>query len=98
MSTQILGLARALQTIHNFHNDKSGEHFGRHGNIKPDNILFFGSDNNLGKFVISDLGLTKFYKHRTASQTRSMTIGFTMSYRAPEVDIANAKMSRALDI
>jgi len=58
MSAQLLGIASAVDTIHNPPYDPDGScFFGRHGDIKPENILWFRSNKNPhGLFVLSDFG------------------------------------------
>ncbi|KAF2964221.1 hypothetical protein GQX73_g9348 [Xylaria multiplex] len=98
VSSQLLGLADALDEIHNSR-DPFGEPFGRHGDIKPDNILWFESTKEpQGIFVLSDLGLAELHDLPTTRRSSTRPIGFTTTYRPPEIDIANVKLSRSLDI
>ena len=54
---QIVGISHALQSIHQPKvNPLPGrEIMGRHGDLKPDNILYFD-----GKFKVADLGFSHF--------------------------------------
>ncbi|KAL7808601.1 kinase-like protein [Trichoderma gracile] len=72
--------------------------YGIHGDIKPDNVLYFTQDGSpLGTLKVSDLGLMKF--HRLISRTaHSKSMGFAyQTYRAPEHDL-NKVRSRKIDI
>ncbi|KAI0539655.1 hypothetical protein GGR58DRAFT_463672 [Xylaria digitata] len=100
-ATQCLGLATALKRIHGLATwqkqrrnqsqtlDVPGgegeKEYGRHGDIKPNNILWFASDGD--RLVLSDLGLTSFHSSATRSLVRHTGIGgYTWPYRAPEID------------
>lgn len=66
--------------------------YGRHGDIKPPNILFFRSRDprpgggwSLGIFKISDFGFTAF--HRLESiMVPAHAVGLSPTYKAPECD------------
>lgn len=108
---QCLGLARAVQRIHSLSTwQKKKRSFptgavydepewGRHGDIKPDNILWFKDhegDHNL--LVISDLGLTRYHTQVSRSLVRRSQIdGCTRAYRPPELDMGSA-ISQKYDI
>ncbi|RBR23778.1 uncharacterized protein FIESC28_03394 [Fusarium coffeatum] len=100
IALQCQGLARAVKRIHGLltwqleaqsslqrngmDNEKTR---GRHGDIKPNNILWFEQredDHNL--LVLSDLGLTRYHSQLTNSLV-SRIDGCTTTYRAPEVDM-----------
>ncbi|KAK1758867.1 serine/threonine protein kinase [Echria macrotheca] len=99
---QLLGLASGVDAMHCSRNEMGGRLFGRHGDIKPENILWFadkssgGSAN--GSLVLADLGFAKFKLTRTMSRKRSTTLGFTTTYRSPEFDIAGRTIPRSADI
>ncbi|CAN9091263.1 unnamed protein product [Alternaria alternata] len=71
--------------------DKKRTH-GRHGDIKPENILWFKdttrrfSTDNLGKLTISDLGSTEFHGTLSREVQASAAGGFTPTYKSPEFD------------
>ncbi|PMD33649.1 kinase-like protein, partial [Hyaloscypha variabilis F] len=78
----------------------SEERYGRHGDIKPENILWFDDmDDNTkqGLLVIADFGLASFHGRETRSKVRPETIGGTLTYAPPEVEL-HSKISRAYDI
>ncbi len=58
---------------------------GRHGDIKPENILWFERRNRL---VISDFGLSRFHSPASVSADPYDSLrGFSPTYRAPELDL-----------
>jgi len=91
VATQITGLVSALTVIHNVGPAYSpGRPYGRHGDIKSDNILCFPSPiNSLGTLVLSDFGLSSSHKQNTdkREKTGEKTVAFTPAYRPPESDI-----------
>jgi serine/threonine protein kinase len=66
--------------------------FGRHGDIKPENILFFEATGNL---QITDLGLGQFHGIKSRSQIAAK--GGSPTYIPPEI-LLNKPFSRAYDI
>lgn len=112
MSEQILGLARALQLIHYCKVDKvtsqgmspellSNPH-GRHGNLKPENILWFKDETSrhqsAGVLKIGDFGFTDFHsEHSRSGVRRSAVEGITYTYSAPEYDVTK-RVSPQFDI
>ncbi|KAI1463413.1 uncharacterized protein F4812DRAFT_446854 [Daldinia caldariorum] len=89
ISEQSLGIATALSQIHHGHQPRGTDpHFsGRHGDIKPPNILLFLERAPNKNFVwkLSDFGLGRQNRHPEKRDDRP--IGFTPTYRAPELDI-----------
>lgn len=72
---------------------------GRHGDIKPENVLWFSQDGNQfghGELKISDFGLTTFHSMLT-TKVSPQGIAVTHTYMAPEYDL-NEDLSRAFDI
>ena len=104
VTKQCSGIMAALDTIHNpkhlHHLSPEGqEGFGRHGDIKPDNILWFDSSNDpRGIFVVSDLGLAAFHRETSRSNIPNEGIPGSPGYRPPECDIKGGQISRAYDI
>ena len=73
--------------------------FGRHGDIKAENILLFTEDvdNEHGDLVIADFGLTAFHKKASRSRQKAEYITGSPSYEAPEL-MLHSNISRAYDI
>lgn len=113
--SQCLGLAKALRRIHHFStisdprngtqdlddlNSLLGEkNWGRHGDIKPENILWFEKHDEKDDYlVISDFGLTSFNTAHSRSKVAHDAItGYTGTYRPPEVDLRH-EISQRYDI
>lgn len=121
---QCLGLASGLGCIHNTDLGRTEIPFkklpwsaddrtcGRHGDIKPNNVLWFrdqdydskahingngkGEHGEHGRLRICDFGLTRF-SHPKATTTSAGVLRLTQTYRPPEYDTVK-KVSRAFDI
>lgn len=102
---QLVGLADALRLLHEYGRDSDGgKIYGKHGDIKPENILWFKPDDNgnleledvendLGTLAISDFGLSEISKSADATSVRA----WTPTYRPPEADLVG-KASQASDM
>ncbi|EFQ30168.1 protein kinase domain-containing protein [Colletotrichum graminicola M1.001] len=105
MLQQCRGIANAVKRIHGLTTWQKEERrstassteeeeslikdWGRHGDIKPSNILWFskyGEDHD--HLVVADLGLTRYHSRLTRSRVLRVD-GFTGTYRAPEVDLGD---------
>ncbi|KAK0614521.1 hypothetical protein B0T14DRAFT_499772 [Immersiella caudata] len=103
---QSLGIASGPRKIHNYRTKSNNLYlgdnriYGRHGDIKPDNILVFLNQEDpqsRGTLVITDFGLTRF----DADHTRTYfgrDIPMTPTYRPPEYDLGEGRVSRSSDI
>lgn len=115
LSRQFLGLADGLMTIHECPPDSSitadddtdevelQRTNGRHGDIKPENILWFQPHEANGDqsayestLVISDFGLTEFHRDETGL-VNPMNVAMSPTYSAPEYDVSEA-ISQSYDI
>ncbi|KPM44410.1 hypothetical protein AK830_g2100 [Neonectria ditissima] len=102
MIEQLRGLASGLTQIHNL-NRGSGKKrdeqlIGRHGDIKPENILWFrNSETGIGTLQIADFGTAELHRDNSSESSVFKLRGYSPTYRAPEVDLGNP-VSRAYDI
>jgi serine/threonine protein kinase len=69
--------------------------YGRHGDVKADNILYFERDDIL---VIADFGLGRLHTKISRSGQDPKTLERSATYRAPEFDTSEGRISRACDI
>jgi serine/threonine protein kinase len=92
----------AVSVIHNPGHLTSDKKFGRHGDIKAENILWFKSrpddPHDRGILVLSDLGLTAINSDKSRSMQPNTGLKMTPAYRPPECDIRGGTISRAFDI
>ncbi|KAJ4249059.1 hypothetical protein NW762_012391 [Fusarium torreyae] len=99
---QLSGLMGALDAIHNPTqlSKDSIKRYGRHGDIKCDNILCFEKSGTSREkiFVISDFGLSAFNRDTSRSNIPNKQIPPVPGYRPPECDIDGGTVSRAFDI
>ncbi|KAI6762335.1 hypothetical protein HG531_002888 [Fusarium graminearum] len=88
----------ALQPSHL--QSQSSQSYGRHGDIKPENILWFrnGPNTDIGVLEIADFGLTRFHNRRSRSNISPVGMGNSPTYRAPEFDMPDGLLSRSYDI
>ncbi|KAK1584940.1 kinase domain-containing protein [Colletotrichum navitas] len=110
MLQQCRGIANAVKRIHGLatwqkeerrsvasgteEEEKLVKDWGRHGDIKPSNILWFstyGEDRD--HLVVADLGLTRYHSRLTRSRVLRVD-GFTGTYRAPEIDLGDLISSK----
>jgi serine/threonine protein kinase len=93
---QMTGIAHALSLIHNFSEE---DLYGRHGDLKAENILWFPVDptgkSSVGILQIADFGLGKF--HRQDSRSMSIRAAGSPMYLPPELRL-NIPIGRAGDI
>lgn len=111
---QMQGIASALRIIHKFKReiprpqsqasktvDRGEELYGRHGDIKPENLLWrmdkTDSANQMGVLIITDFGLGRFHGRDSRSRVDPLSVGCTASYAPPELALMNP-VSRAYDI
>lgn len=102
---QCVGLAEGLTIIHGT-SKLSKKVFGRHGDIKPQNILWFRrsefeeqGQSGMGVLKISDFGETKFHHVSTDKRAETTNAAVTITYSAPEFEAQRGgPVSRAFDI
>ncbi|KAK8123117.1 hypothetical protein PG984_011787 [Apiospora sp. TS-2023a] len=75
---QMAGISTCLKTLY--------EANCRHGDLKPENTLHLKANGGLGRLVIADFGLTKFYfvETRRREGENSSFRGMTLRYQPPE--------------
>jgi hypothetical protein len=101
VSKQCSGIMAAMDNIHEPKHQQSLEvkRYGRHGDIKPDNILWFHSSKDpKGILVVSDMGLTSFNRDTSRSNIPNSKLPGAPGYRPPECEIKGGTISRAFDI
>ncbi|KAK4110324.1 kinase-like protein [Canariomyces notabilis] len=104
MLSQCHGIADGIREIHGeipdsgLGPDDNLKNTGRHGDIKPENILWFkGHNGSEDHLRITDFGFSVF--HRYVSRSRDQVPrGGSPSYRAPECDLPRATISVKFDI
>lgn len=104
ISAQLKGLIGAIDTMHNpkHLHDRLGpvKKYGRHNDIKCDNILCFRKSGTTDEviLVISDFGLSAFNSDKSRSNIPNESVPPVPGYRPPECDIEGGTISRAFDI
>lgn len=107
MSEQVVGITSALENMHDPTSIASdnllvpGEDhkYGRHGDLKPQNILLYDSTRH-GKriLVIADMGLSKLNSILSRSMQSNGRVPATPRYTPPELEVKGAKVTRSYDI
>jgi serine/threonine protein kinase len=109
MAEQCWRLAEALSVIHQDQEEndptKPGDNYerlyGRHGDIKPGNILWFAEHvgcQNAGTLVLADFGIAKCHRLLTKSMSNPATAKYSPTYRSPEFNVSGHKIGRKSDI
>jgi serine/threonine protein kinase len=101
---QMTGLAGALSLIHGFQlpdEAHPGRHFGRHGDLKAENIVWFpsypGCTDPNGILQITDLGLASLHNIGSVSNGDPAGVLGTKTYSPPD-NHRNMRISRKWDI
>lgn len=83
------GVSEAMMLLH--------DQNGRHGDIKPENILRFrGKTSNKDTLVIADVGLAKFHHFVTSQRDHASSItASTVRYEPPEMNVDDPKRPRS---
>ncbi|KAI1415564.1 kinase-like domain-containing protein [Hypoxylon sp. FL1857] len=97
IADQCRGIAEGLRMIHNNEFEKttlrpSEVKKGRHGDIKPENILWYKDSTNTeqpgtGILKISDFGLTRWHRDVSSNKSDRGGVFISKTYRAPEYDM-----------
>jgi serine/threonine protein kinase len=103
MIEQFYHLAKALQCLHNdrkfiLSKRTDSNRYGRHGDIKPGNFLYFCNNDGLGfKLVLADFGLGRLHSKASKSM-QSPNVPNTATYAAPEYELEGGMLSPRSDI
>jgi len=102
LSEQCYNIAEAIKYIHlapGHKNDEGDDLFGRHGDVKPENVLWFkrGGKNVL---VLSDLGISAIHREGSRSRQEPQHVEMTPTYQSPERDMDGFQryISRSFDV
>lgn len=115
MGEQCLGIATGLLDIHrhntirmtNCHEtepipDQQIQLYGRHGDIKSNNILWFRSSDinriDRGVLKITDFGLAEFQRSASTIYKSPSKVAVSAAYRSPECDIKDGRVGPSHDI
>ncbi|CCF38447.1 protein kinase [Colletotrichum higginsianum] len=107
MANQFYEISEALQCVHNDHaqtmryledRDSNKDLYGRHGDIKPGNFLWFHTNSAPGLIALSDFGLGRLHTQVSRSKQDPKNIERTATYRCPEFDLPSGQVSPRSDI
>ncbi|KAF4952467.1 hypothetical protein FGADI_6701 [Fusarium gaditjirri] len=108
LAEQCVGLASGLEQIHRYgsleQQNRIGDPsfkklYGRHGDIKPENILWYSnSEQGLGTLRICDFGVSEFHSTQSRSGIRNSHVASSPYYRPPEWELQDGTISRSYDI
>jgi serine/threonine protein kinase len=94
------GHPRALRRSHS-DDTPNRMKYGRHGDINPGNILWYGDNRGDGKTLSGTLKITDFGQaelNSTVSKTKRQSVAMTMTYRPPECDFQPRIIRQSYDI
>ncbi|PVH79110.1 kinase-like protein [Cadophora sp. DSE1049] len=108
VAQQCKGIAEGVCAIHQYSSSRlrpqpKDEVFGHHGDIKPENVLWFPDANRdqtkQGTLKLSDFGLAEMSMHQTRSMQPKSNYATSLSYQAPEAEIeGTGAIGRSYDI
>ncbi|KAK1633229.1 protein kinase [Colletotrichum phormii] len=107
MATQFYEVCEALRYVHNDREptvryledrDSNKQLYGRHGDIKPGNFLWFKSDSFPGILALADFGLGRLHTQVSRSKQDPNSLERTATYRCPEFDLEFGLVSPRSDI
>jgi serine/threonine protein kinase len=103
VASQCLGIADGLSAIHRYEEEtargsKPSESFGYHGDIKPENVLWFAShdEGTMGKLQLADFGLPSDVLDDLKTPTSKLAR--LRAYQPPESDLEGWNVGRSYDI
>lgn len=95
-------IKKGIEAVLNDNGKDDDKVFGRHGDIKRDNVLLFQSEHRSeGVLKLSDFGLTVFHSNMSKSTDRPGSVRpCGLAYRAPEAEAERSdnRMSPRYDI
>ncbi|KAK8041733.1 FAD binding domain protein [Apiospora rasikravindrae] len=104
ISRQLCGITNAVRTLHagsvatEIYNDGK-KRYCRHGDIRPENILWFRSDvDRYGILVLSDMGVSTFNRTVSRSKQPKSYVAQIPGYHPPEAVMAGGEVDRTFDI
>lgn len=100
---QMIGIAKAIDDLHKvqpYDDDGGADKNGRHGDLRPENILAFRDEQSNGhvlwKLCITDAGLAKFHERITDQRIDgTTTTRGSIEYAPPESRDKNANKPRS---
>jgi len=108
VANQCHGLLDALHWIHDPRSTVLDPYnqplYGRHGDIKPENILWYKQNADgphplaSGELVLSDFGLSSLNHNQSRSNVKNGDFHHTTTYAPPESVLPNNVISRSIDI
>ncbi|KAK4446034.1 kinase-like protein [Podospora aff. communis PSN243] len=115
VARQCLGIASGIVEIHRHLTNKSQSSdgqadtqgqkndslYGRHGDIKPRNILWFKDapdPDGMGTLVITDFGIAEMNSKNSRSGKSNRNIKFSPTYCAPEAHVPGGEIRQSYDI
>ncbi|KAK8081322.1 kinase-like domain-containing protein [Apiospora saccharicola] len=108
VSQQLYGLIKAVMRIHSGLEDFDRSatlnpsrvmHYGRHGDIRPDNILWFRkTTDTFGILVLSDMGLSTFNRDNSKSNQPVKNENRIPVYHPPESVLKDGRINRTFDV
>lgn len=75
--------------------------FGVHGDMKPQNVLWFNNNSKIGgngNLKISDFGLSEFRTSTSKIYRPTSEVAFCASYRPPECELRHGRIGQSQDI
>ncbi|KAL2861649.1 kinase-like domain-containing protein [Aspergillus pseudodeflectus] len=95
---QMTGIASGLAYLHEFKDPRTGElRFGRHGDIKAQNIVRFPSSLGPGILKIADLGLARVHGKDSRSNVDPKSVRCSPTTSPPDA-LRGCRISRKFDI
>ncbi|KAF5717856.1 CMGC kinase [Fusarium mundagurra] len=99
LAEQCVGLASGLEQQDDTGDRSLKKLYGRHGDIKPENILWYrDSDQGPGTLRICDFGVSEIHSTQSRSGIGNSHVASSPYYRPPEWELQDGTISRSYDI